>query len=105
MGAWRFIDLEEGRDEYGSGRLAEKPSPCRLRALGKSMALAFVRIMRSAATIGQRMGVAGAEDGYILGRHTRPWRPHSAWCWLIARFMSAQMQAFEVWLVDGRPWR
>jgi len=43
-GGWAlggFIDVEEGRDEYGSGRLAEKPSLCRLRALGKSMALAL----------------------------------------------------------------
>lgn len=41
-GGWAlggFIDLEEGRDEYGSGRLTESPSLCRVRALGKSMAL------------------------------------------------------------------
>ena len=36
------------------------------------MALWPARTMRSAVTIGQRMGIAGAENGYILGRHTRP---------------------------------
>jgi hypothetical protein len=46
-----FIDLVEGRDEYGSGRLGE-PSLCRVRDHGHSMALRLVRNMRSAATIG-----------------------------------------------------
>ena len=31
--------------------------------------------------------------------------PDLAWCCLIARFMSAQKQTFQVWLVDRRPWR
>jgi len=108
LGDGRLEGLSIWRREetsMGAGGWPKSHHPAECGPLESQWALAFVRIMRSAATIGQRMGVAGAEDGHILGRHTRPWRPHSAWCWLIARFMSAQMQAFEVWLVDRRPWR
>jgi hypothetical protein len=76
-GGWAlggFIDLEEGRDEYGSGRLAESPSLCKVRALGSRWLLACPghAICSHDWTTD---GVAGAEDGYILGRHTRPSGP------------------------------
>ena len=73
-GGWAlggFIDLDEGRDEYGSGRLAESHHSAECGPLESRWLLACPDL-RPAATIGQRMGVAGAEDGYILGRHTRP---------------------------------
>ena len=55
-----------------AGGWLESHHSAAVRDLGKSMALWLARTMRSTATIGQRVGVAGAEDGYILGRHTRP---------------------------------
>lgn len=105
MGAWRVYRCGGGKRRVWERAVGRKAITLQTAGPWKVNGSCLVRTMRSAATIGQRMSVAGAEDGYILGRHTRPRGPDSAWCWLIARFMSAQKQTFEVWLVDRWPWR
>ena len=77
-GGWALGGLSIWRREetsMGAGGWPKSHHPAECRPLESQWLLPLSRIMLSAATIGQRMSVAGAEDGYILGRHTRPRRP------------------------------
>jgi len=102
-GGWAlggFIDLDEGRDEYGSGRLAESHHSAECGPLESRWLLAcpYHAISSHDWTTDGRC----RRRGWLHpGPSHAPRKPDSAWCWLIARFMSAQKQTFEVWLVEG----